>query len=202
MQLSPNFTLAEFTRTGTGLPNTPSVKGIERLRILAKKIVQPIRDQVGGPVKITSGYRSHQVNQAVGGASNSQHITYEAADLQSASPKVSNRDIFFAALNTDFDQLIWEFGDDNEPAWVHVSYNMEGGQRRSIQEAVKENGVTKYYQLDPTKKKAQTKPNTNHSSFNFSNWAGVVHDQGKTIKIEITHPIKQTISFTNNQSKS
>ncbi len=120
-RLTANFTLAELTKTRFDLDNTPSPQVVENLRTLAEKVLQPLRDAVG-PVNVTSGYRSKLVNQAVNGARNSDHLYGYAADLQ--SPDGNHRKLYdWLKSNAMFTQLIYEFGNDTQPQWVHVSYN-------------------------------------------------------------------------------
>lgn len=120
-RLTANFTLDELTRTRFALDNTPSPQVVENLRTLCEKVLQPLRDAVG-PVNVTSGYRSKLVNEAVHGARNSDHLYGYAADLQ--SPDGDHRKIYdWLKNNAMFSQLIYEFGNDKQPQWVHVSYN-------------------------------------------------------------------------------
>lgn len=85
MNLSPHFTLAELTGTGTGLPNTPGSNHIDNLRLLAGLVLEPLRVLRGGPLKVTSGYRSPEVNAAIKGSRTSDHMAGEAADLRGAA---------------------------------------------------------------------------------------------------------------------
>jgi hypothetical protein len=120
-RLTANFTLAELTKTRFALDNTPSPKVVENLQLLCEKVLQPLRDAVG-PVNVTSGYRSKVVNEAVNGARNSDHLWGYAADLQ--SPDGNHRKLYdWLKANAMFSQLIYEFGNDTQPQWVHVSYN-------------------------------------------------------------------------------
>jgi len=120
-RLTANFTLAELTKTRFALDNTPSAAQVENLRTLCEKVLQPLRDAVG-PVNVTSGYRSKDVNTLVHGARNSDHLYGYAADLQ--SPDGNHRKIYdWLKTHAMFTQLIWEFGGDANPQWVHVSYN-------------------------------------------------------------------------------
>jgi zinc D-Ala-D-Ala carboxypeptidase len=120
-RLTANFTLAELTKTRHDLDNTPSPQVVQNLQLLAEKVLQPLRDAVG-PVNVTSGYRSKLVNQAVNGARNSDHLWGYAADLQ--SPDGNHRKLYdWLKANAMFSQLIYEFGNDTQPQWVHVSYN-------------------------------------------------------------------------------
>jgi hypothetical protein len=120
-RLTANFTVAELTRTRFDLDNTPSPQVLQNLQLLCEKVLQPLRDAVG-PVNVTSGYRSKVVNEAVNGARNSDHLWGYAADLQ--SPDGNHRKLYdWLKANAMFSQLIYEFGNDTQPQWVHVSYN-------------------------------------------------------------------------------
>ena len=138
--MTKNFTLAELTATKTGLPNALPKHLEGNLRSLAEKVLQPTRDALGA-VKVTSAYRSPAVNSKVGGAKTSQHVQGQAADLKFDG---GNEVLFnWIRENLDFDQLIWEFGTDKAPAWVHVSY-VSSKNRKQILKAIKHNGKTKY----------------------------------------------------------
>lgn len=130
MNLSENFTLAEMLRSANASKMgykeqfTPSKEVVENLTELCTHILQPLRNHIGQSIFIGSGYRCERLNKAVKGAKNSQHLAGQAADLQ-ATGKMSNRKLFDTILDLElpFDQLIWEFGTKEEPAWVHVSYS-------------------------------------------------------------------------------
>lgn len=140
MNLSKNFTLEELTKTDTGLSNTPTLQAKQALVELVQNVLQPARDILGLPITVTSGYRNEAVNKAVGGASTSQHRKGEAADLVCKD----NKRLFDVIRNNFvFDQLIWEFGNSEQPQWVHVSYKTQGN-RGEVLRAVKRGGVTAY----------------------------------------------------------
>ena len=148
MKLSKNLTLSEATKSHTaikyGISNKPSGDHLSNLIQIANKIFQPIRDHFNEPIIVSSGYRSKALNDLIGGASGSQHSKGEALDLDGS---VENAYIFeFIKNNLEFDQLIWEFGDDSNPDWVHVSYKTENN-RGEILEAYKSNGRTRYKRL-------------------------------------------------------
>ena len=149
MQLSKHLALAEVMRSETakrkGISNMPTPEHIENFKKLAENVFEPIREHFGVPIHLSSGYRSAALNKAVGGASSSQHCKGEAVDIDMDGTTVSNKEIFdFVKANVNFDQLIWEFGTDAKPDWVHVSYNSDGAQRKQILKAVKSGGTTKY----------------------------------------------------------
>lgn len=144
MKLSENFSLEELIRTSTGLDNTPSEEQIENLRQLVVNVLQPARDALG-PIKVTSGYRSPEVNAKIGGAPNSQHTKGEAVDLMMSGGQ--KRLLDWIIENVEFDQIISEFPDKlGRPLWVHVSYR-EGNNRNEKLKAVKVNGKVKYLKL-------------------------------------------------------
>jgi hypothetical protein len=143
MNLSKKFTLEELCVTHTKLVNNPNLQAKIALTELAQNVLQPVRDKLNTPISVNSGYRSSAVNKAVGGAENSQHTKGEAADIVS----YDNRLLFDTIRDTViFDQLIWEYGDDKNPAWVHVSYKTQGN-RNEVLRAYKDNGKTKYVRL-------------------------------------------------------
>jgi len=131
MNLSKNFTLEELTHTSSHLPNVPSEMEITKLKELVTGLLQPLRDKLGQPIHINSGFRSLAVNKEMGGASNplSQHCKGEAADLEA----FDNAALFnLIRTQFDFDQLIWEGGDNNHPEWVHVSYKTKGNRKEVL----------------------------------------------------------------------
>ena len=145
MRLSKNLTLGEATKSHTaikyGISNKPSGEHLSNLIQIANKIFQPVRDHFNEPIIVSSGYRSQALNDIIGGASGSQHSKGEALDLDGS---VDNFLIFEYIKNTlEFDQLIWEFGDDENPDWVHVSYKSENN-RGEVLQAVRQNGKVIY----------------------------------------------------------
>ena len=158
MRLSKNFTLKELIRSNTalrlGIDNTPSKEGIWKLTLLATELLQPLRNVVGS-LRITSGYRSAQLSEAVGSSSNSQHCRYEAVDMQYVKRgKIDNIKIYDALidLDLDYDQCILEFGsppptaerDTNSPDWIHLSWKVVDNRRQTLVAYKDENNKTKY----------------------------------------------------------
>lgn len=149
MKLSKNLTLGEVTKSATaikhGISNKPSGDHLSNLIQIANKVFQPVRDHFGKPIAVTSGYRSKALNDLIGGASSSQHSKGEALDLDAdVFGGLENWEIFeYIKNNLEFDQLIWEFGSEENPAWVHVSYKSENN-RGEVLSAVKQNGRTTY----------------------------------------------------------
>ena len=148
MRLSENFTMAEFTKSQTaerkGIDNTPQGEHLDAAVALFENVVQKVRDEFGVTV-INSGYRSPELNEAVGGSATSQHCKGEAVDIE--CPGTSNGDLArWIEENLEFDQLILEFYTKGVPdsGWVHVSYKADGENRRSILTASREDGKTVY----------------------------------------------------------
>ena len=112
---------------------------------IAEEVFEPLRAWVGGPIKINSFFRSPELNKAIGGSTKSQHCHGQAIDLDDTFGRATNAEMFdFIKENLDFDQMIWEFGDDNNPNWVHVSYVSPTENRKRCLKAYKDNKITKY----------------------------------------------------------
>ena len=128
-----------------GIDNTPGDEELASMTCVALRVFEPLREYFGVPIGITSFYRSKALNLAVGGSRTSSHIRGEAMDLDGDLYRsVTNRELFnYIKDNLEFDQLIWEFGTDDEPAWVHVSYSSLNN-RGEVLRAYKENRRTKY----------------------------------------------------------
>ena len=150
MKLSEHLDLSEVTRSESakrnGISNMPTPEHIENFKLLAEHIFEPIRNHFNVPIRISSGYRSKELNAKIGGSKSSQHCKGEAIDIDMDGTSITNKEIFeYIKNNLPFDQLIYEFGDDNNPDWVHVSYNRNGQQRGQILKAFKINGQIKYF---------------------------------------------------------
>jgi len=149
MKLSENLDLSEVIRSESakrhGISNQPTPEHIENFKLLAEKIFQPIREHFGVPIRISSGYRSKELNAKIGGSASSQHCKGQAIDIDQDGTSITNRQVFdFIKDNLPFDQLIYEFGDDDNPNWVHVSFNRHGS-RGQVLKAFKLNNQTKYF---------------------------------------------------------
>lgn len=147
-KISKHLTLEELcyseTATRLGIVNAPTPLQIENLKTLAIKVFEPMREHFGVPIHISSGYRIINLNQAIKGSITSQHCKGEAIDIDMRGDKVSNAQIFeWIRKNVEFDQLIWEFGTDKNPDWVHVSYSA-GNNRKKVLKAIKSNKQTRY----------------------------------------------------------
>jgi len=150
MQISKHLRLAEITRSDTakrnGIDNTPTAEHLENFKLLADKVFEPIREHFKTPIFISSGYRSKELNAFIKGSASSQQCKGQAIDIDmdGSNGEVTNRMVFdFIKNKLDFDQLIWEFGTDFNPDWVHVSY-AKGANRKQILKAVRAGGKTSY----------------------------------------------------------
>jgi zinc D-Ala-D-Ala carboxypeptidase len=124
------YSMAELTTTSTGLDNTPTPEVNAALQALNTNILQPITIAFG-KIGITSGYRSPAVNTAIGGSTTSQHMKGQAVDFTKVASGRPLSEVFeFIATRLDFDQAIWEKGDDGNPRWIHVSYNNSPGAKQ------------------------------------------------------------------------
>ena len=133
------------TAVRRGIENVPNDEQLENMKTIAEEVFEPLREWVGGPIKINSFFRCPKLNKAIGGSSKSQHCKGQAIDIDDTFPKASNAEMYhFIKDNLDFDQIIWEFGDDDNPDWVHVSYVSPEDNRGRCLKAYKNNGKTKY----------------------------------------------------------
>jgi zinc D-Ala-D-Ala carboxypeptidase len=151
MNISEHISMKEALRSNTaerlGINNMPDNDTLITMQITAQHIFEPLRNHFNEPIYISSFYRSPELNKAIGGSTSSQHCIGEAIDIDDVYSKASNVDFFnYIKDKLEFDQLIWEFGDDENPAWVHVSYAL-GKNRMLILKAIKENGRTKYINI-------------------------------------------------------
>ena len=141
MNLSAHVTLKEFQASGIAtlrnLNNEMNESQIESAKLLCENVFEPLRIYLNTPIQISSGFRSVQVNKMIGGAATSQHTKGEAMDLQ-----IGAKGFHFIKDKLNFDQLIWEFGNDENPSWVHVSFSSKN--RKQVLKATKQNGKTKY----------------------------------------------------------
>lgn len=151
LKLSHHLSLDEVVRSSTakrlGIDNTPPQEVIENLKKIATHVFQPARTHFGVPLFVSSGYRSPELNSAIKGAKNSQHTSGQALDIDcDVLGGVSNGELFhYIKEHIDFDQLIWEFGDENNPDWVHVSYvGPDKNRKRCLQACRDEDGRTYY----------------------------------------------------------
>ena len=150
MKLSKYVSLAEVTRSDTakrkGIDNSQTAEHLENLKVISEEVFDKVREYFGVPLFISSGYRSAAFNKAIGGSATSDHNLGKALDLDQDGHGngVTNMDVFkYIKDNLEFDQLIYEFGTDKNPDWVHVGYR-KGANRKQVLKAVREGGKTKY----------------------------------------------------------
>ena len=128
-----------------GIENIPNDKQLSNMELVAEKVFEPVRKWVSGPIKINSFFRCPELNKAIGGSSKSQHCKGQAIDIDDTFGKATNAEMYhWIKDNLDFDQMIWEFGDDDNPAWVHVSYVSPEKNRNRCLKALRKNGKTHY----------------------------------------------------------
>ena len=145
MKVTEHVSYKEVTKSNTatrkGIENIPSGEQMENIKLLCEKVFEPLREHVGGPIAINSLFRSVELNRAIGGSSTSQHC---AMDIDDTLGRMSNAEMFnFIKDNLDFDQLIWEYGNEDNPDWVHVSYKARDN-RKQILKCSKVKGRTVY----------------------------------------------------------
>jgi hypothetical protein len=149
MTISNHITYAESIHSNTakrrGIDNTPNPTQVEAMKLLASEVFEPLREWVGGPIKVNSFFRSVALNEVLGGVASSQHCKGQAVDLDDVYGRKSNAEMYrWVKENLCFDQLIWEFGTDMNPNWIHISFVSKEDNRNRCLKAYKENGRTKY----------------------------------------------------------
>jgi zinc D-Ala-D-Ala carboxypeptidase len=148
MNLSRHVTIQEFSYSPTaikkGINNVMNATQVQNAIQLCENVFEPIRKHLNIPIKISSGFRCEQLNKLIGGASGSQHSKGEAFDLE-----LTNRKLFDWILkNVEFDQAIYEFGNDVHANWFHISYR-KGNNRKQALRAIKIGGKTQYISYKP-----------------------------------------------------
>ena len=142
-KFSKHISWKEATGSATAkkleIDNTPNDEQLNNMQDLAEDLFEPLRERVGEPILINSFFRCEELNKAISGsATTSQHIKGCAIDLDAT--KISNCELFYIIKNEfEFDKLIWELGDDNNPAWIHVSY-VKGNNRGLVYQAKRKEG--------------------------------------------------------------
>ena len=149
MRISDHITYAEAIHSNTAkrksIDNTPSQVQVDAMKLIAEKIFEPLRKWVGGPIKVNSFFRSITLNEAIGGVASSQHCKGQAIDIDDVYGYKTNAEMYkWVQENLDFDQMIWEFGTDMQPNWIHISYVSEEENRNKCLKAYKEHSRTKY----------------------------------------------------------
>ena len=136
-----------YSRTGErkDLDNTPNEDQLKCMKEVAENLFEPLREWVGGGIKINSFFRGEPVNTAIGGSTRSQHMKGQAIDIDDTFGHKTNAEMYhYIKDNLDFDQMIWEFGTDKNPNWLHISWVSHRPNRKKLTIAKKVNGKTKY----------------------------------------------------------
>lgn len=147
------FTIDEMCRSNTAkarkIDNTPNEEVKKNLQNLIEHILDPLREKYGKPIVVSSGYRSEKLNRAIGGSKTSQHCIGQAADIHATvNSRKNNMEIFklIKECIDDWDQLIYEHGDNTGPDWIHISYSSKHN-RKQILKAISSGGRTKYISI-------------------------------------------------------
>lgn len=155
MKISNHLSLREVIKSNTaerlGIDNTPTEEHLENLKYLAELIFEPLREFAGSPIYVNSGYRGPKLNTAIGGSKRSHHMRGCALDVDNdyKNNKFTNLDIFYYIKdNLPFTQLIWEFGTDKSPAWVHFAVERGREDEKQVLIAYKKDGKSKYKNWD------------------------------------------------------
>ena len=147
--ISKHISYKEATRSLTairlGLKNKPNEYELSNMIGVAENIFEPLREWVNDPIKVNSFFRSIELNKAIGGSARSQHCQGRAIDIDDTYGHATNAEMFnWVKENLNFDQMIWEFGDDKNPDWVHISWVSEDQNRNRCLRAERIDGKTTY----------------------------------------------------------
>lgn len=148
--ISKHITLKEAISSPTavrlGISNAPDKETLERMKKVAERCFEPLREWYGKPIRINSFYRSQELNKAIGGSETSEHCFGEAIDIDAGA---DNKKLFYWIVNNlDFSQCISEFGTNDFPEWIHISYTERKPNRNQVLRATKDkNGKTIYTNL-------------------------------------------------------
>ena len=140
-----SFKEATFSQTAKKLKikNEPSEAHIKNMKVLAEKVFQPLREYCNHPIRINSMYRNAELCEAIGSSASSQHTKGQAVDITSLGEKTNGELFQWIKENLDFDQMIWEFGNDESPRWIHISYvNKKSNRNRILRAKYKGSSVT------------------------------------------------------------
>ena len=148
-KISKHISYKEGTYSQTalrrGLDNTPNEEQLKCMKEIVENLFEPLREWVGGPIKINSFFRGEPVNTAIGGSTRSQHMKGQAIDIDDTFGHKTNAEMYhYIKDNLDFDQMIWEFGDDKNPNWVHISWVSHRPNRKKLTIAKRIDGKTRY----------------------------------------------------------
>ena len=134
-----------ITAIRKGIDNEPNEEQLANMKLVANNVFEPLRVFINGPIKVNSFFRSPDLNKAIGGSTKSQHCKGQAIDIDDTYGKATNAEMYWwIKENLDFDQMIWEFGNNDNPDWVHVSYVSPNKNRNRCLKAYREDGKTKY----------------------------------------------------------
>tara|TARA_Y100001938_G_scaffold143552_1_gene216484 strand:- start:18341 stop:18814 length:474 start_codon:yes stop_codon:yes gene_type:complete len=148
-RISEHVSYREGVRSRTadrlGLENVPNTEQLKCMKEVAEGLFEPLRKWVGGPIKINSFFRGEPLNTAIGGSKRSQHMKGQAMDIDDTFGHKTNAEMYhYIKDNLDFDQMVWEFGDEDNPNWIHVSYVTHRPNRKKLTVALRKNGKTVY----------------------------------------------------------
>ena len=134
-----------ITAIRKGIDNEPNEEQLANMKLVANNVFEPLRVFINGPIKVNSFFRSPDLNKAIGGSTKSQHCKGQAIDIDDTFGRMTNAEMYhWIKEHLDFDQMIWEFGNNDNPDWVHVSYVSPDKNRNRCLKAYRDDGKTKY----------------------------------------------------------
>ena len=134
--ISKHISLEEATKSPTairnGIKNIPNEEQLNNMKIVAEACFEPLRAWYGKPIKVNSFFRNDELNKLVKGSKTSEHVKGKAIDMDAGS-KEENKKIFeWCKANLKFNQLLWEYGTDEGPDWVHISFDLGHNKNQTL----------------------------------------------------------------------
>jgi zinc D-Ala-D-Ala carboxypeptidase len=145
--ISYNEGVRSATATKLKIDNNPSDDILKKMVVVAEEVFEPLRDWAKHPINVNSFYRSPELNAAVKGSQSSSHIKGEAIDISTLGKKTNGELFDYIKEKLEFDQLIWEFGNDENPRWIHVSYKNKKDNRKDVLKAKYRGGRVTYLRM-------------------------------------------------------
>jgi len=147
--ISENISFKEATFSNTAkrlkIKNEPTETHIKNMKTIAEKCFQPLREWADHPIAVNSMYRCSKLCEAIGSSKNSQHTQGQALDISTLGEKTNGELFEWIKENLKFDQLIWEFGNNNNPRWIHISYVNPKKNRNRVLKAKKRGSQITYF---------------------------------------------------------
>ena len=145
--ISYNEGVRSATATKLKIDNKPTDDILKKMVVVAEEVFEPLREWAKHPINVNSFYRSPKLNSALKGSLTSSHMSGEAIDISTLGKKTNGELFEYIKEKLEFDQLIWEFGNDENPRWIHVSYKNKKDNRKDVLRAKYKGSRVTYFRM-------------------------------------------------------